>query len=379
MPRKSVLVLGAGMVGSEIARCLSQSFCVVTADRDPNALDKLRDIPNVQVTKIDFTDQYAIQNLAYTFDVIVGAMPGFLAFNTLRGLIQPNRKIVDISFFEEDPFALHELAMHNGATVVVDFGLAPGMSNFFLGHENSKMQVDSFVCQSGGLPVNPPEPWRYKAPFEVRSVIDMCLRPARLKRNGQVVTLPPLSEPQIVNTPLGELEGMNIDGLRTLFRTMPDTPNMVDRVLRYPGYRAKLLAFKDSGFFADELIDIEGAKISPLALSSHLLSKSWKLDADDNEFTFMEIVIAGIRDGAHTTVRYELVAMRDRVTGASSMARTTGYPCAAIVHLLAESKITENGIITPEELGAQDDIYQFVINFQNERGVHYTKSVTKDS
>lgn len=367
------------MVGSEIARCLSESFYVVIADRDTNALNKLHGTHHMHVAQLDFTDQHAVQNLARTCDAIVGAMPGFLAFDTLRSLIKPNRKIVDISFSEEDSFSLHELALHNSARVVVDFGLAPGMNNFVLGYENSKMQIDSFVCQSGGLPVNPPEPWRYKAPFEVRSVIDMCLRPARLKRNGQVLTLPPLSEPGVVNTPLGKLEGMNIDGLRTLFRTMPHIPNMVDRVLRYPGYRAKVLALKDSGFFSKEPVDINGVSVSPLALSSHLLSKSWRLDADDDEFTFMEIVITGVRDGTRTTVKYELLDRRDWVTGASSMARTTGYPCAAIVHLLAENKINESGIITPEELGARDDIYQFVMDFQKERGVHYAKSVNKDS
>ena len=43
------------------------------------------------------------------YDIIVGAMPGTLAFNVLRSLILAGKPIVDISFFEEDPRLLHRV------------------------------------------------------------------------------------------------------------------------------------------------------------------------------------------------------------------------------------------------------------------------------
>ncbi|NIP61161.1 MAG: saccharopine dehydrogenase, partial [Gemmatimonadetes bacterium] len=44
------------------------------------------------------------------------------------------RDVVDISFFEEDPFDLDALARERGVTAVVDAGLAPGLSNLVAGH-----------------------------------------------------------------------------------------------------------------------------------------------------------------------------------------------------------------------------------------------------
>lgn len=41
-------------------------------------------------------------------DLVVGAVPGFLGFATLKAVLEADKDIVDISFFDEDPFSLDE-------------------------------------------------------------------------------------------------------------------------------------------------------------------------------------------------------------------------------------------------------------------------------
>jgi lysine 6-dehydrogenase len=108
------------------------------------------------------------------------------------------KNIVDISFFPENALDLDELALSKGVTAVVDFGVAPGMMHFILGYHNKTMQIDSFTCYVGGLPVERTYPYEYKAPFSPIDVIEEYTRPARLVENGKVVTKPALSEPELL-------------------------------------------------------------------------------------------------------------------------------------------------------------------------------------
>ena len=85
--------------------------------------------------------------------------------------------MVDISFFPEDPFALHELALRKNVTLVVDCGVAPGMGNIILGYHNSLMKVDSYECLVGGLPLIREWPYDYKAVFSPIDVIEEYVRP----------------------------------------------------------------------------------------------------------------------------------------------------------------------------------------------------------
>src|SRR5690606_20621712 len=84
------------------------------------------------------------------FDLVIGAVPGFMGFKTARTVIEAKKNMVDISFFPEDPFELDSLAQQNEVTVVTDCGVAPGMGNIILGYHNRRMKVSSYECLVGG-------------------------------------------------------------------------------------------------------------------------------------------------------------------------------------------------------------------------------------
>jgi saccharopine dehydrogenase-like NADP-dependent oxidoreductase len=260
--------------------------------------------------------------------------------------------VVDISFFEADAFALDELARARGCTAIVDCGVAPGCSNLLLGRHAARMErVDSFWCGVGGLPVVRRWPYEYQAPFSPIDVIAEYTRPARFRRGGRDVTLPALSEVELLDLPgVGTLEAFNTDGLRTLLRTMP-VPDMVEKTLRYPGHAERMRMLRETGFFAETALPVGVALVSPLALTAGLLFEAWRYQPGEADLTVLHVAIEGVQGGTRVRHTYDLLDHYDAATDTSSMARTTGYTCTAAVRWLASGRCEGTGIIPPELLG----------------------------
>lgn len=78
----------------------------------------------VKALKLDFSNTGELKKAIAPFDLVVGAVPGFMGFQTAKAVIESGKNMVDISFFPEDPFLLDELARKNNVTVVTDCGVA---------------------------------------------------------------------------------------------------------------------------------------------------------------------------------------------------------------------------------------------------------------
>jgi lysine 6-dehydrogenase len=367
---KKIVVLGSGMVGRVIALDLAREYEVTAADVNPDNLAKL-DGAGVKPIRADLSSPRALREIVDACDLVVGAVPGSIGFATLRGVIAAGRNVVDISFFPEDALALDEAARAAGVTAVVDCGVAPGTSNMILGYHATRMTVRRFACYVGGLPFRREFPFEYKAPFSPADVIEEYTRPARYVENGHLVVKPALSDVENMDFPeIGTLEAFNSDGLRSLLATMK-VPNMIEKTLRYPGHAGYIRALRDSGFFGTEEIDIQGGRVRPLDVTSAVLFRHWHLHEEDDEFTVMRIEIEGRANGRDEHIRYDLFDRRDRETGFSSMARTTGFPAAAAARLILSGRYGRKGISPPEFLGTDEVVFRTVMTELADRNVVY--------
>jgi len=371
-----ILVLGAGLVGGEIARDLSTSFEVAVADRDPDRLARVTHGTEVTARELDLTEPSALADLLPSIDLVVGALPGALGYRAVQAAILAGKPVVDIAFFPEDPFTLDDLAVEQGVSVLVDFGVAPGMSNVFLGHHVATMKsVSSFECLVGGLPVERRWPFEYKAAWSPVDVLEEYTRPARYVANGVQVVRPALTDPELVQFEgIGTLEALNTDGLRTLLR-MKGVPNMKEKTLRYPGHGRLMEALRESGFLSSEAVEVPGGSVRPIDVTATLLFPLWALEEGEQEFTVMRVTVEGeAADGENERIVWELLDRTDPTTGATSMSRTTGYACTAAVHLLAEGRFTRKGVTPPEVVGAERECFDFLLAYQAERGVVYRRA-----
>jgi len=369
---KKVCVLGAGLVGKAIALDLSKKCDVTSVDISEQALRELSNA-GVKTLQADLSSKEKLSAVVKPFDLVVGAVPGFLGFQTARTVIEAGKNMVDISFFPEDPFALHELAVQHNVTIVTDCGVAPGMGNVILGYHYRRMKIQSYECLVGGLPVVREWPYEYKAVFSPIDVIEEYIRPARYVQNGAVIIKEALSDPELIHFDgVGTLESWNSDGLRSLIKTMPDIPDMIEKTLRYPGCIEYLRVLRETGFFSYEPVMVNGVPVRPIDVTAKLLFPKWKLKPGEEEFTVMRIRIKGTENGAEKSYEYNLLDRTEKSTGTLSMARTTGYTCTAAAHLVLDGKFTRKGISPPEYLGEEESHFQFIRKYLEERNVYYS-------
>ncbi len=376
-----VVVLGAGLVGGPMAIDLAKEkkdskFEVTLIDYSQSVLDKIDKSYNINKIAKDLSNPDDVQKLVADYDIVVNAVPGFMGFQTLKSIITAGKNVIDIAFFPEDPFQLDELAKAKNVIAIMDCGVAPGMSNILTGYVDHLLdKTDVALTYVGGLPEIREWPYEYKAVFSPIDVIEEYTRPARYVENGQMVIRPALSDPELMNFPgIGTLESFNSDGLRTLAKTI-DAPNMKEKTLRYPGHIEKMKVFRETGFFSQEEIEINGTKIRPIDLTSKLLFPKWKLNEGEVDITVMQVIVEGEKDGKKLRYTYDLLDRYDEATGVHSMARTTGYTATMAVRMIAEGLYSKVGMSVPEFIGKQPECVEFILNGLKERGIVYKETI----
>ena len=371
------MVLGGGRVGSAIVRDLAadDGFSVLGVDLDPVRVERMTEF-GAEGVVADLSELGNVSKAVADADLVVGAVPGFMGYRTVERVLQEGKPLVDISFFPEDAFGLDRLAREAGVCCLVDCGIAPGLSNFILGRMEEHLdETSSFHCLVGGLPVERTWPWEYKAPFSPGDVIEEYVRPARLRRDGVEITLPGLSEVELVDFPgLGSLEAFNTDGLRSLLRTCK-APDMVEKTMRYPGHAVRMRVLRDAGFFSTEEVQAASGVVRPRDVTKALLFSAWQFEEGEPDLTVMRIVVEGKQNGGGVRHTYNLLDYYNPDTETSSMARTTGYMCTAMVNLVAGGLWDEPGLAPPEVVGRNADCFNAVIKHLEDRAVHIIQRV----
>jgi len=375
-----IVVLGAGMVGSTIAEDLSQEqgMSVKVVDRSQKVLEKIKAKAKVKGIQTNLQDKGIISSIVADSDLVISAVRGFMGFDTLQSVIEAGKDVVDISFFSEEPFLLDELAKSRGVTAVVDCGVAPGLCNIIAGHVfNLLDQTDRYVCYVGGLPLLRQWPFEYKAVFSPLDVLEEYIRPARFVEYNEEVIRPALSEIELIDFPeVGTLEAFNTDGLRTLRKTL-DIPFMREKTLRYPGHANVIRIFRESGFLSATPIEVDGQKIKPVSVTSKLLFDQWRLKEDEADFTVMQIVVEGQREGKRLRYTYDLLDRYDEETRTTSMARTTGYTCSIVARQIMSGHFKQKGICPPEFIGRAEGCYENLLDEYRKRNIRLIERIVE--
>ncbi|MFC2121904.1 saccharopine dehydrogenase family protein [Bacteroidota bacterium] len=373
----NIIVLGGGMVGSAMAIDLAKNHNVMLTDISQTVLNKVKQKCETLTTKqLDVTNIEDLNQTIKQHDLVICAVPGFLGFQTLKAIIEAEMNVIDISFFGENSLDLDTLAKEKNVTAIVDCGVAPGMDNILLGYYNEKMKLTDFECLVGGLPKVKKWPFCYKAPFSPVDVIEEYTRPARYVEAGNLVVREPLTDCEYIEfDKVGTLESFNSDGLRSIIFTMPHIPNMKEKTLRYPGHIEYIKVLKESGFFDENKIDVNGTEISPLEFTSKVLFKEWKLGETEEEITVLRVTLKGENEnGLIEEIVYELHDEYCAETQTSSMARTTGYTATAAANMFLDGLFSEKGVFPPELVGRHEACFHYIVKYLEERNIFYVKT-----
>jgi lysine 6-dehydrogenase len=377
---KKVVVLGAGMVGSAIARdlALDAGLRVDVADVRAEALERLPGLPaSPGRVRADLSKPEAVRRLVSGYELVVGALPSVIGFQALRAVLEAGRDVVDISFMPENALELSALARERGATAVIDCGVAPGLSNMMVAAAAARLSpCESVQIYVGGLPVERHWPFEYKAGFAPWDVLEEYTRPARVVEHGRVVVKEPLSEPELLDFPgVGTLEAFNTDGLRTLVDTL-DAPFMKEKTLRWPGHADLMRVFRDTGFFSLEPVEVAGRAVRPRDLTAALLFPKWTFEEGEADLTVMRVRVEGGSQGQRVAHCWDLVDRFHEASGLRSMSRSTGFVASSVARLVASGRFRQPGVHAPEAVGAREGLLEHVLADLTARGVRCRGTMT---
>lgn len=371
---KSVLVVGVGRVGRLMAEDLAQMSGVeaAVADASEERLKAVRHVSEEKKLHLAIGEEGLEQSLLEQFDFFLLSLPGHLGTRVLEQLVQAGKKVIDISFFADDPRVHHDRAVETGAVVWYDCGVAPGLSNVLVAAGAAAAEkVSGVKIYVGGLPVERTLPLQYKAPFSPTDVLEEYTRPARIVRGGKEVSVPPLTEPELIEVPgVGTLEGFLTDGLRSLADTV-QAPEMRELTLRYPGHREQLCLLRDLGFFDSQPLPGLSGGVSPLAVTAELFKRTTLLREGDRDFTYLQVDVAE-SDGPGEPIRSaRMIDFADLEKDQTSMARTTGFTATFFTKKLLDGDLDSPGVFPPEKLIEYPGLTSELIDHLEERVLRF--------
>lgn len=163
--------------------------------------------------------------LPYTLVVAaVCALPHRFSLDCIVAAIQAKVPLVDlVGEAPEERLTLHNRIVDAGIIIIPGCGVAPGLSNIFIGKGVSLLdQTDEAIIYVGGIPKKKTLPLNYQAVYSLDSVFNAYNRPAAILSNGKEKMVEPLSGLELMRFPasIGELEAFYTDGLASLTLTM---------------------------------------------------------------------------------------------------------------------------------------------------------------
>lgn len=371
-----IIVLGCGNIGSVVAMDLAESMPsarIVLADMNKDRAEEAAariDRENVSWIQADASNHSELVGTIKGFDLAVGALPGFMGFRACKASISAGINMVDVSFMPEDIMTLNKAAMKANVSVIPDCGMSPGLGSILVGHASSQLEtVESVHMFNGGLPAKPLPPLDYVITWSSKDLIELYTRKAKIVRDRKLIEVPATSGvEELVFPRVGKLEAFYTDGLRTLLKTIRVTGDMWEKSLRYPGHAKKINLLETLGFFEKSSVHVEGAEVTPRALTERLLEMRLK-KPETPDIVAMHIEVVGLKNARRIQFQYSMLERFDKKRKVTAMARTTAYTTSVVAQLVAQHVITEKGVIPTEKLGMNKRVYARFMSMMKQRGV----------
>ena len=86
-----IIVLGAGLVGSVIAKDLAKDHKVTVVDKSKEQLKKINHLNTICC---DISNTEYLNNIISKFDLVIGAVPGFMGYKMMKDVILATNTII---------------------------------------------------------------------------------------------------------------------------------------------------------------------------------------------------------------------------------------------------------------------------------------------
>ncbi len=386
---KALILGGSGIQGAAVAKDMVKQESVtevVIAARRKEALEATASwikSEKLKTDRVDVSDKNGLVKLieAGKFDVVVSSVPWRVAIPPLEASIDAGVNLLDFGLyqnleFDEKISTFDENAKNRGITVVPSCGVAPGLTNMLAGFGASKLdKVDKIHIFVGGIPEEPKPPLGYKTVWSLEGVWTEYSGKCRIIRDGKMDEVDAASGLEFIDFPkVGKMQAFYTDGIGTLLHSYKDTflkgvQEIYEKTLRWPGHIEKIHTLRECFLLDTEAIKVGEVEISPRRFLTTLLNPELKLGGDERDLTVLRVDVIGKKEGSEAKYTFYMADYRDMETGVLSMARTTGYTGSIIAQMMCEGKIKEKGIVMPEKLGADEEIFGEMLREYSKRNI----------
>ncbi len=355
-----ILVIGAGMMGWAAAFDMARSpqvEAVTLADSNLQRLgeavariEKLTGDRKVTAAQVDAADPVAMQKIMRGHDGVLSAVPYFFNLELARAAIEAKCHFADLggnNTVVKQELALHAEAQAAGVGLAPDCGLSPGMASILGGELLRRIggKADALKIYVGGLPQHPRPPFNYQLVFSVEGLINEYSEPAKILRDGKMVTVEPLTEVESFRIEgFPELEAFHTSGGTS---TLPETfqgqvGECFEKTLRYPGHVRMLRSLYDLGLFSSVKRTVNGNEVAPRQVMSRLFEEKFSSDAPEVTLLRVEVHHDSI------VASFSMIDYTDPLTGTTSMMRTTAWPASIVLQMLVSGEICKRGAVRQE-------------------------------
>ena len=204
----------------------------------------------------------------------------------------------------------------------------------------------------GGISRDPSVPLGLSASWSLEDLLDEYVRPARMIRDGRVISVGPLdaSPGRVCVRGVGVLEYFPTDGLRTLLESYPDMEELVEYTLRWPGHHDTVRRLAELGLLGERPVNAGGCSVVPRLFLARLL-KHVLPEGED----IVILMVAG--EGSGGGILYRMVSTPMGSYTGMSRATSSFHVAAAIA---VSEGVVGPGLVYPERIGESGEAWSIV-------------------
>jgi saccharopine dehydrogenase-like NADP-dependent oxidoreductase len=345
-----VAVVGAGKIGSTIVDLLAGSgaYEVLVIDQSAEALAGLNPRSNARTVAMAIDDPDRLATALAGCFAVLNAAPYHLTTTVARAAKQAAAHYLDLTEDVASSRIVRELAADASTAFIPQCGLAPGFITI-AAWELAKHfdELHDVRLRVGALPRYPSNALNYNLTWSTDGVINEYCEPCEAIVNGRLREVPPLEECEEFSLDGVTYEAFNTSGgLGTLCQTLEGkVRNLNYRTIRYPGHAAIMKAL---------LNDLNLRNRRPIL--KDILENAVPATLQDVVIVF--VTVSGLKDGKLMQETYVQKVFAQPVAGEmkSAIQITTAGAICAVLDLLAEGRLPQQGFIRQEDIAFDDVI-----------------------
>lgn len=374
-----VLALGgAGDMGRMAVAVLLDSpsvTSVTVADINSelvNTFVEMVDSPKLSAVQIDITEKEKLIDLISSHDVVINTVGPFYKFEIpiMEAVIEAKKPFLDICDDWKptlDALEFNDKAKEADITAVIGIGASPGITNILAVHACSKLDEVDELITAWGVDIDikaGKKPKYFIKPEKLRKKLGKTeIRPNAAAMHLLYETIekvPTFKDGKMIEIdPLIETEPYEFPGFKSMYAchighpepvTLPRTvkARKISNVM-YIGETATDITRKYSQKIKEKELTIEDATLALTQEWAKLNKKALQDTNLANEYfggpPTLSVIATGTKAGKRKRIG---VALAREPFGA--MAGVTSIPLGIATIMLIEGKITQKGVLTPEEV-----------------------------